>query len=103
MNVLTRSFLSKFTPLHIRVTSLMVMVFFIYIFLPFSFIRRKMSACKLVFLNYFRKIISFVYLLITYAKNMNNHYQKIKQYQQNILSAYSKDSTSIKKPMKSAT
>jgi len=62
-----------------------------------------MSACKLVFLNYFRKIISFVYLLITYVKNMTNHYQKIEEYQQKILSAYSEDSISIKKPMESAT
>lgn len=62
-----------------------------------------MSACKLVFLNYFRKIISFVYLLITYVKNMTNHYQKIEEYQQNILSAYSEDSISIKKPMELAT
>jgi hypothetical protein len=34
---------------------------------------------------------------------MTNHYQKIEEYQQNILSAYSEDSISIKKPMESAT
>ena len=56
-----------------------------------------MSACKLVFLNYLYKIISFVYVLITYAKDMTNHYQKFKEYQQNILSVYNKDFFGIKK------